>query len=686
MANPKLMSELIAHLQAVLNKPDTPLDTALLLICRSEFSKAGDHSPDKTQATTILHLAIPILFTTTQEPDPLTSMLEAATSCLSFSDILALDLPVDFGAGLRAPLPSINKLTLNLLQRAIYSAADCGILAGAPEPVKSLVELWLSTEDAGVAKICLQLLLSLLDTDVSERENPLYKDKTAVGAGQGLMWKRIFQDVDVYGSLFSMCAEKTPRNAPGKSALELSRNRKSVAQSRLFDFIAEVSRMDWGAISTSHIRDVELAYGSTSLLDFAITKMIDTTDILSTEVLVAFLATLLEHNALQSDEASKTDPLPVSYAHTASPALLSLLESGLHDAIIASWLDENAPRIQSATSISCLDTTAADYLSTYLKSHPGHFLKHGSIFHVPILQRLTAILSASSNWTIYPPRSNAIKVLTSLPPILLLRFTQSDLNILKQIPISPSHASAINTLEALFTTSTKEQTISSAFKTSYTQRATNSTIPSEIAAKYYLYNSYINSTTSEYIFWKTITKLSTDSMNPDLAFAALAFMKSLCSTRWPAVPSSLMTTYLDTNITENQSTLSQPKPNLTISPPTITTTNTTLLTLRTLLSPTSKPFLLPPLLNTSAQNHTEQSYKINQVYNEFILIFKDLLSTSLTEISDSALSEEDVLRIVGVRKGELEDLNRRLEEKIRGWSARGNQRLRLGFSVVSGAG
>src|SRR4029077_13718432 len=125
--------------------------------------------------------------------------------------------------------------TLSLLGKASRTPGDAAIVASNSEPVASLIELWLSTPDTEVAKAALDILWSLLEVDHAGLVNTVERNgNKELVTGQGLLWKKIFADQDVYRLFFSTCSlidDGQPSH--------LSKREKTVAQGRLVDFIVK---------------------------------------------------------------------------------------------------------------------------------------------------------------------------------------------------------------------------------------------------------------------------------------------------------------------------------------------------------------------------------------------------------------------------------------------------------------
>jgi hypothetical protein len=93
--------------------------------------------------------------------------------------------------------------------------------------------------------------------------------------GQGLLWRRIFQDSEIYGLLFQLCSFETVGTGTGR----LDERQKSLAQARLLRILPRLSALDFHTLSHTNFPDIERRYGLQSgeqgLLWFAATDMVN---------------------------------------------------------------------------------------------------------------------------------------------------------------------------------------------------------------------------------------------------------------------------------------------------------------------------------------------------------------------------------------------------------------------------
>jgi len=199
--------------------------------------------------------------------------------------------------------------------------------------VEQLLRTWLSTPHVEVGEKATQALGDLLAVDC---------DKT----GQGLLWKRIFQDRETYGLLFSLCSLETTGTDDG----ELDERQKSLAQGRLLRVLPRLAVLDFHAISHTAFPDVEERYslhdGEHGLLFFAGLHMVDKEDMLMHITLIDFYAELLNElsvteptfptmqllaslleKAVRSDTTMAKSLEAMATAETSSPELVELLRN-----------------------------------------------------------------------------------------------------------------------------------------------------------------------------------------------------------------------------------------------------------------------------------------------------------------------------------------------------------------------
>lgn len=200
MAIPSTYNEVKLHLQQVQRDPSVRLDIPIIDKLKLQLTE----STDSSVPATLLPLVSQLLPVLQEDPTPITTLAIKATAYTSFADLRSVDPPIDFIAGFKAPSPPINSLALALLSKAGQTPSDAAIVGGDSELVASLVELWLSTSSTAVAQAAFDAIWALLEVDLTsplENGEGSNEGQEATG-GQGLVWRRVFTDRDVYGRLF----------------------------------------------------------------------------------------------------------------------------------------------------------------------------------------------------------------------------------------------------------------------------------------------------------------------------------------------------------------------------------------------------------------------------------------------------------------------------------------------------
>lgn len=327
-----------------------------------------------------------------QDPYPITQLIEYLTRSptFNFHRILAIKPEIDFVAGLSAPLPSINLITLRLLRKASSTQGAADMIAGKPDVVAALIRLWLRSIDISVAQMCLETLLGLLTVAREGASNRQLID-------ENLMWRRLFRDRDIYGSIFAMCSLKTV----GQDG-QLSRHDKTRAQARLLDLLLEI---DSEPVRRSHFPDIERIYGVTDggLLKFATIHMVDfSDDIVMHLTLIHFFAEFLRSRSPMSDSLK---------------ALSFLVETGLHSRTVSHYIE---PSKHAQPDQSFLYGPSANYVSIYASCCPSHLLSQPLLLEA-ILGRLSMLFEGLTLISTVQAESfkHDLQVLVSLPQATL---------------------------------------------------------------------------------------------------------------------------------------------------------------------------------------------------------------------------------------------------------------------------
>ncbi|KAL8940331.1 MAG: hypothetical protein Q9211_002344 [Gyalolechia sp. 1 TL-2023] len=458
----------------------------------------------------LAHL-LPIL---QQDPTPATNLTQILIrpAIYTFSRVLhTIRPPVDFSAGLSSPSPPVNLLTLCLLEKATLRRSDAGIVAGKPDVVASLIKLWLSTSDTAVSQKAHDVFLGLLTADEG---GPTRTASDHEPDYQSLMWRRVFRDKDVYGSIYQICSLSTA----GQEG-HLSKRDKTVAQARLLDLLAKI---DCESVRTSQIAEIETFYGvkDGGLLEFASVRMVDyEDDVLMHMTLIDFFAEILkpDHSRIQALEIS-------SQTSHSSFTLEFLVRTGLHSRTLSFYLDSSK---HSSLDLSYLYSRSANYLSTYSSYYPAHFLSSPSVSKGAV-RRLSEVLGGMSpgRWAQGLTPKHDLHVLASLPGLALLPDSNSD-SPLFMLKAKPANEDALQTLATVFRgLARKGQT------TDVLGSPDESVQKSAARALYYLYLKHYP------LLWQDVVKAADTVALKDAALAAIALIQAITNASWGPLPST----------------------------------------------------------------------------------------------------------------------------------------------------
>lgn len=430
-------------------------------------------------------------------PPSLTSLVKCLIrpDSFTFNRIIAIIPFAQLIAGLSASAPAVNMIALQLLRKAGDNKSDSDIVAGNPELVTVLVNLWLCTPETGVAEMAQEVLLALLviGGKAVHRRDLLE---------ESLIWRRLFRDKDVYGSIFALCSLKTI----GQEG-QLSKNAKTVSQARLLGFLPKI---DSEPIRNSQFPEVESEYGviDGGLLKFATLHMVQLDDILMHVTFIDFMTQFLSPN--------KTRFLGL---HT---ALQFLIDHGLHRRVLSYYVE---PRKHSALDINYLYGPSAGYISMYSLVSGKQLL--GSIPNITkIVSRLSEVLEAASavSWTEAHSPTADLRVLTSLPRVTLLPNHEGN-SPLFLIPLHPPNPHAYRALSAVFR-GPSELYFGPANPHTESMVAQLFEEKSAARALYFLYLHRFPD------FWVQTIKAANSVALPEVALAAIEMINSVVTANW----------------------------------------------------------------------------------------------------------------------------------------------------------
>ncbi|MCJ1392572.1 hypothetical protein MMC18_005442 [Xylographa bjoerkii] len=512
MASIRMVADLTNHIVAVTEDPCIPLDANLI----GAFDKLYTDALSDTDRHALLNRLSSLIPTLRQDPKPATELILnlIRPESYGFTQVLNIQPNVDLVAGLSSLNSDINLVVLSLLSKACWNSGDAGIIAASPETVAALVRLWLSTPVTEVATKGLEVLSGLLrvDATTSPEGDTNMVGYTSKTYGQGLMWRRVFHDKDVYDLFFSICSLTTASQAGQPSKRE-----KTISQARLLDFILSFSNFE--QISASQLPDIERKYGLSEggLLDFAAVHMIDwKDDLLMHASLIDFYTNLLWGNS---------DPMLRMLGERnldSAEALEFLISRELHARTMSYYLE---PEKHDSMEGTYLYPPSAQYISTYASCCSSHLLDNGRSDVDRILQRSSRVISGlpMAKWARGDAPRSDLHIISSLPRMVLLH--ASSHSPLYSIPVNPPNADALNTLAAIFRGPPKES---------------SSNIPTyikhEAAAARALYFLYAKNTSN---LWQRVVDIAETIAIKENALAAINMIDAVLRSYWEPLPERL---------------------------------------------------------------------------------------------------------------------------------------------------
>lgn len=554
MALSSLVGQVHQHLLEVTGDPSKALDDKLLDTFGAQVTVSGKSIPrnetgDSLSAPlqanalkdslkqedryNIINALSQLLPTLQQDPSPATALIEilVRSPSYTFSNVLAIQPPVDFVAGLSAPSPPINSATLLLLGKAAKEPSDAAVVAGKPDVVAALVRIWLCTPDTAVAQQAADVLKGLLEIDFAPHTPGEAHDLEAMTddppnepPGQGLMWRRLFDDRDSYGSIFATCSLSTSGQAGQPNKRE-----KTIAQARLLEFLLALRPGVADAWSKSHCSEVEAAYGvqDGGLLDFAAVHMVDyKDDVLMHMTLVDFFAGLLQ--AGNADFLSSTSSsAPTTRDLGSSPMLEFLISRGLHSRTMSFYLD---PSKHDSLDLTYLYSRSANYISTYAANCPTHLLNASPSVADAILARLSLVLNevSSGHWAHGNAPKHDLHVLASLPLVCLVPQMRGSTPLFL-IPAKPANPDALHTLAAVF----RGPSVDSPFSKMSSNQSELEKSTKEPESARTLYFLYLRQHPG---FWTHVVNAAEAVALKDNALAAIELMSAVIGANWRQLP------------------------------------------------------------------------------------------------------------------------------------------------------
>lgn len=519
MSIPSTFDAVRSHLAQVQENPSTALDIPLIDKLKLQLVESTDPAVPATLLSQISVL-LPVL---QEDPTPITTLGIRATTYFTFTDLQSIDPPINLVAGFKAPSPPINLLALSLLAKAGQKYSEAAIVAGDSDLVASLVELWLSTSSGEVAQAALDTLWALLEVDVANHlENGEYEHTGDEShTGQGLLWRRVFTDKDVYGLLFGLCSLQN--DAPG----DLSKRERTLAQGRLMTLLVKAGKLRWDIISTAQVPEIEAKYQSSSLLHFTTCHMVQESDVLMHMTLLNFFRELLEIDGPGLVARSSVQ----STSTFSSPALDFLVEHELHSKVLTYYLDESK---LDSVDLLYLSGPVMVYVARYAEMYPNHLLQNPSTLLDGIISRINRSLAIpTAQWAHGEVPTGHLAILASLPRVLLVEAGKHGANPVLAIPTNPPNGEALDVLAKIFhgplrtrLTDSMNLNISGSTPTDWDREA---------AAARILYFLYVNQHPT---FWDNVVGAADVLVMKDIALSAITFMKAITTANWKPSPSA----------------------------------------------------------------------------------------------------------------------------------------------------
>jgi len=500
---------------------------------------------DRASTAALIDQLSEVLRTLQQDPTPVVKLIRTIIrpKTFAFSDVLSIQPSVDFVAGFTSPSSIINLVTLELLAKAAYTASDAAIVAGQPGVMMALVQLWLRTPDTAVAQKALEVIWDLLKVDHQDQNHAqlggTINGNNERGDGQGLVWRRLFGDRDIYEQIFSICSLKTAGQAN-----QPSKRHKTVAQARLMDLIPRVTKWDWDAVSATRFQDIESNFGvkDGGLMEFAALHMVDVADDLLMHVtLIEFFTELL--GVYPSDDLPLSTCIrPLLQLPGSSPTLDFLLRHGLHQRTVSYYLD-SAKHDFFSIDVTYIYSKAANYLAIYGTCYPNHLLESSPPIADHLLSRISQALDISPNQWV--SRGSDVQydlhVLASLPRAILIPSTGGPTSAIIKVPVKPANTAALHTLATIFhgpvnlelensTTDLPPHTLA--------HRNEPTSPHSEAAAARLLYFYYLKHHPD---FWSRIVATAEIIALKDNALAAISLLSAVVTAVWAPLPSQPVT-------------------------------------------------------------------------------------------------------------------------------------------------
>lgn len=324
------VDDLDKHLDQLIEDPTLPLDPKIFDHVELQLTDANI----PPLIPRLLPKITEILKKYQQDPAVLCSLAVKLLGPLNFTQIMSLASEEAIIQALRSSAPSANLLAMTVLEKAAKSPSEAAILAMMNNVVTNFLIQWLSAPQVEVGEKGSRVLGDLLDVDCDTRpQDGLSLNGMEIAVrkplGQGLMWRRLFHDRDVYGLLLSLGSAGPHQNAEGG----LNAQQLTLAQGRLLRVMPRLAALNLRAVSRTDFPDLNQRYlrieTDEGLLHFVALHMIDKEDMLMHLNLIDFFEAFLSIQRITPFSTFKMEILKkiLGDATTQDSALKSAISS-----------------------------------------------------------------------------------------------------------------------------------------------------------------------------------------------------------------------------------------------------------------------------------------------------------------------------------------------------------------------
>ena len=509
------VTPLIAHLEYLDDDPTRKIDQRLVLshVRPNSISPSIDHSA-RLQIVGKCVSIISKWLVTGQDPTTLTELVDDLTeddSLFTFDDVLLLQ--IDFVQALGAELPIISTLVLSLLRKAAKERKSVYHIASHPEIIDGLMRTWLTTTDVKTADVGESVLMDLLNFENSELgRNPAQEMS-------GLMWRRVFEDKDVYSLFYSICSLST-MGEPGQP----NERAKTIAQGRLLSFLVKTAHCP--QMWRPHHPTIEAKFGvkkGGGLMEFAFVHMIDyPNDMLSSLLLLECMCQLI--SLYDGDDVVSKSADAIKHEPHSSAALDMLTSHGLHNRILAQFLE-------GYKSDDYLYSGCSSYVAAYASRYHTHFVESERNADTRILDCLSDAFRQTSDNLLSQQGTLRCEsmVLQNIPRAALIHPSIRD-DILAALRLWPPNPHVLTALATIF----GSQVSYDDALDRKPQRLVKADRSSARAA-YFLYVGRYPT------FWDDVITVAKATAFGDGTIAAMKIIRSIAKAKWEPLPETSST-------------------------------------------------------------------------------------------------------------------------------------------------